>query len=400
MNDSQHQTARGDPNYDPLYKVRPALRMCQCTFLEQYIPGREMSIDEAMVKYKGRVFRQYMPKKPVKWGIKVWMIAEPKTGYVSNFEVYLGKAPSNEHDGQSLGTRFVLNLGKPFHHSNHHLYFNNFFNSQEMMDELLKVGTYACGTLRANRYPPPYKEGRAAIKLKRGETRQLQKGNQPVTVWFDKRQVAVLSSNFSPNQTVTVQRRSKEPPHIRDVGIPAPIRTYNQFMGGVDLNDQMRSYYPSGRSGKKWWCYLFWFLLDVSINTLIMERLSPHCQLSRGCRSLLPFKLELAKQLIGGFCGRKKYPGQKIKYSSMAKSMALANLSGHQEVKFTGRKRACVNCASYGSKILSGRTPETTYGCNRCGVNLCQSGCFLQYHRKQLYVTILTFVASFVTSYI
>jgi len=38
-----------------------------------------MSIDEAMVKYKGRVFfRQYMPKKPIKWGIKVWMIAEPK----------------------------------------------------------------------------------------------------------------------------------------------------------------------------------------------------------------------------------------------------------------------------------------------------------------------------------
>ena len=81
MNDSQQQPGRNDPNYDPLYKIRPALDMCHHTFLDQYIPGREMSIDEAMVKYKGRIyFRQYMPKKPIKWGIKVWMIAEPKTG--------------------------------------------------------------------------------------------------------------------------------------------------------------------------------------------------------------------------------------------------------------------------------------------------------------------------------
>ena len=66
INDSQQQPARNDPRYDPLYKVRPVLDMCQHTFLEQYIPGREVSIDEAMVKYKGRVFfRQYMPKKPI-----------------------------------------------------------------------------------------------------------------------------------------------------------------------------------------------------------------------------------------------------------------------------------------------------------------------------------------------
>ena len=93
-----------------------------------------------------------------------------------------------------------------------------------------------------------------------------------------------------------------------------------------------------------------------------------------------------AKQLIGGFCGRKRYPGQKKKCSSMAKSMALVNLPGHQEVNFTGQKRACVNCANHGSKTLSGRTPETTYGCNRCGVNLCLSACFLQYHTENRFM--------------
>jgi len=41
-------------------------------------------------------------------------------------------------------------------------------------------------------------------------------------------------------------------------------------------------------------------------NAFIVEGQSSHRASSRSRRSLLSFKLELAKQLIGGFCGRKK----------------------------------------------------------------------------------------------
>ena len=223
------------------------------------------------------------------------MIAKSKTGYVSNFDVYLGKAPSSERAELGMAARVVLDISRPFHNTKRHLYFDNFFNSAVLMEELLKVGTYGCGTLRANRYPGQYKVGRASIKLRPGEIRQLQKGNLLATVWYDKRHVAILSTNCQPNETVTVQRRTKEPPHIKDVDIPAPISTYNKYMGGVDLNDQMRSYYPSGRPGKKWWRYLLWFLLDVSISdAFVLERLSLHALSARAQRSLLKFKLELA----------------------------------------------------------------------------------------------------------
>ena len=35
--------------------------------------------------------KQYLPMKPVKRGLKVWMRAEAENGYESAFEVYTGK---------------------------------------------------------------------------------------------------------------------------------------------------------------------------------------------------------------------------------------------------------------------------------------------------------------------
>ena len=63
---------RDNPAYDKLFKVRPLLDRLANTFREEYRPSKFVSIDEGMVKYKGRLgFKQYMPVRPVKRGIKV-----------------------------------------------------------------------------------------------------------------------------------------------------------------------------------------------------------------------------------------------------------------------------------------------------------------------------------------
>ena len=42
------------------------------------------STDEAMIKYQGRSFlKQYIPLKPTKRGIKVWVATDSSNGYLS-----------------------------------------------------------------------------------------------------------------------------------------------------------------------------------------------------------------------------------------------------------------------------------------------------------------------------
>jgi hypothetical protein len=59
----------GNPGYDRLCKVSIILEKIEERFRNIYLPNREVSIDEAMVPYKGRsCLKQYMPKKPVRRG--------------------------------------------------------------------------------------------------------------------------------------------------------------------------------------------------------------------------------------------------------------------------------------------------------------------------------------------
>ena len=74
-------------------------------------------------------------------------------------------------------------------------------------------------------------------------------------------------------------------------------------MGGVDKNDQMKSYYPIPEAGKKWWSRVFYDLMDRSIhNSFVLEQESTH----HAKRSQKLFRIDLAKQLIGNFSSRRK----------------------------------------------------------------------------------------------
>ena len=56
---------------------------------------------------------------------------------------------------------------------------------------------------------------------------------------------------------------------------PEMLKAYNSGMNGVDVNDQYRSYYPPGTTSRKWWKYLPWFSMNLSmVNAFILEKLA------------------------------------------------------------------------------------------------------------------------------
>ena len=373
FNDSSREPARGTPGFDRLFKIRPifnsVLGKCQSNFL----PTKNLSVDEGMIGYRGRVsFRQYMPAKPNKYGIKVWMAADASNGYVLNFDVYLGKELDGRPRIYGLGYDVVHKLIRPFMNRNHHVFFDNFFTTTKLLEHLETNDTYACGTVRCNRkdLPPCAKN-----KLRVGEKVVRQKGHVVFTKWHDKRDVSVMATIVSPLvDDVAVDRNDRQIPK------PSVIDMYNKAMGGVDRADQLREYYSVGRSSYKWYRYIFWYLIDISICNAFILCNYHRLEQGMGKVSQLKFRSILAKQLIGGFSSSVSAAQSSKRRKIEAFSLEEGNAGKHFIDKIKGRKRECVQCKRVGTKTPKGRPVETSFECVQCGVALCKVVCFCDYH--------------------
>ena len=155
LNDKRRELPRGHANHDKLFKVRPLLDSVVEAIKSEYRPSKNVSIDEAMIPFKGRLsLKQYMPLKPVKRGIKVWECADSSNGFICDLEIYTGKQ-CNGNPEQGLRHRVVGNLTRPLVGKNHHVFVDNFFNSLALAADLLRDQIYICGTVRGNRQAIP-----------------------------------------------------------------------------------------------------------------------------------------------------------------------------------------------------------------------------------------------------
>ena len=134
-------------------KFKPILDVLSRTSLSNYSPSQELSIDEAMIKYKGHIRGKVcMPNKPIKAGIKVWCCCCSCCGYLCTFQVYEGK-PIDPATGQSTSekgmvARVVKDLVGPLSGLNHVVYMDNYFISGPLVEELAQDKIYVAGTIK------------------------------------------------------------------------------------------------------------------------------------------------------------------------------------------------------------------------------------------------------------
>ena len=207
ISDNTTAKPRGHPEHNRAHKIRPLFKKLVPLLQKHFQPRKELSVVESMIPFKGKTgLLIYMPAKPTRWALKAWGLADSKTGYMYNWQLYLGW--ENVQTPRAVGVvQVVTSLTEPLYNKGQAVYMDNFFASPALFEDLAQHQTGACGTLRVNRQGVP-----DHIKTARPHV-----GQPPIThtvghiryiSWYDKRPVN-LSTTVHSAQTYRKEVRSK-----------------------------------------------------------------------------------------------------------------------------------------------------------------------------------------------
>lgn len=259
------------------------------------------------------------------------------------------------------------------------LFIDNFYTSPSVLLELLEEGTYCTGTVRTNRKNFP-----KALKLDRkhpmGSFRfaTCRKAKLTATWWRDRRDVYVMSTMHNLSAT-TILKRPKGEHEKKPTPCPTAIVDY-KWMGGVDLADQLLSYYSmTNRRTLKWWKKVFWRLVDITIinSWIIFHTNNPNSEIN----SQKQFKLKLAEKLVQPLLDLRSSPHCPHHLQNIwgrRPGTTETRLSGKHFPYKSSKHGRCVVCSKQVSPKKKGT--KTQNFCPKCDTFLCFGACFDRYH--------------------
>lgn len=340
-------------------KIKPIIDFFNDKMREIYYPKRELSIDESMVLWRGRLsFRQYVKGKRHKFGIKLYALCEP-TGLVQNLIVYTGSS-NPELTGTGHTSKVVLSLMKDYLDNGHSLFMDNYYNSVPLTKKLLDHNTYVTGTLRSNRKDNPAEVVKK--KLKKGELIvQFNSEGMCVVKWKDRREILAISSEYNANMQNITSRRGQ------DTLKPNLIHKYNQFMAGVDHSDQMLSYYTCEHKTIVWYKKLAIHLFQIMLLNSYYLYKQGHFN---NCKGFYEFRLSVIESLVG--------PPPSVPV--ITEKIHLPQLCPRSEGSNRVKKRKCQAC-----KENENARKDSIYYCPLCPnqPGLCLDPCFRMFHKYQ-----------------
>ena len=263
-NDDFDVATHTSPKLKKIWEVYQALLR---NFQKAYLPERDLSVDESLMPYKGRLgWIQYIAAKRARFRIKFFTLCESQTGYICNTIMYAGKGTqfSEKYRDYGLSTSSVLSLVDALLGKGYCITMDNFYTSPELFELLLKQKTY--GTVRSNRRNLPSEFSKE--KLKKGEVRAWQKGKMMALRWKDKKDVCILSTVHNASCSVAKTKAGK------DVNKLNAVLDHNHTMGGVDKTDHEMTFYPITRKQqKRYYKKIFRHLLEQCMwNAFVLFR--------------------------------------------------------------------------------------------------------------------------------
>ncbi|XP_018401600.1 PREDICTED: piggyBac transposable element-derived protein 4-like [Cyphomyrmex costatus] len=237
-----HFSENEDDSTDKLRKIRSVYELLVDNFKAVYRPGKDISIDESLIPWKGRLsFRQCNRNKRARFGIKAYKNCESKTGYVYDVNMYIGKDRENERARKGIGISgtVVKTLLRDLAGQGRSLYIDNWYTSPLLCKELVDEKTNVCGTVRENRKYMP-KENTKNLRV--GDMTVWYTPKMAFLAWKDKKVVTMLTTMHNPAMIDTgkIDRHTK-----KKIMKPNVVISYNNNMGGVDKTVQSISSYET-----------------------------------------------------------------------------------------------------------------------------------------------------------
>lgn len=207
------------------------------------------TIDEKLEAFRGNCrFRQYIPSKPNKYGIKIFALVDAKTFYTNNLEVYVGKQSPGPFEVDTRPLSLVQRLCEPISGTGRNLTTDNWFTSIELADELrINHRLSLLGTIRKNKKQIP------SLFLQ-GKIRP-----EGSSMFAFQEHTTLVSYIPKPGRTVLLISTMHHDDDIdADTGKPAMIIDYNKTKGGVDTVDKLCSTYNCARASRRWPMVIFY----------------------------------------------------------------------------------------------------------------------------------------------
>lgn len=383
---------------DKFVRVRPLMNSVRKRCLE--LPLEEcLSVDEQMIPMRGKIskgVKQYVKQKPkIKWGVKNVVLCG-KSGLAYDFICYQGSTTEFDQDLLSTfgsGATMVLHLANRIDRRGHKLFFDNYFSTFPLFEILSQKHIYAAGTVRLNRFSqPPFSPDSEMKKRGRGCSEEVVSSDGAVVCvkWFDNKCVALASNYVGEGTSDTAHRYDKASKQKITIERPQIVRDYNINMGGVDLMNQMISYYRIFIRSKKWTLRMITHFIDFSIVQSWIEY-KIDCSKSeipkRQVMDLLAFRMRLAEQLVYFQTTTKRTTritldevrtkhvrDDKTRESRTEESIRYDE-HGHLPKYSENRLRCKLESCNAKSQLF----------CSKCDVHLClnkNNNCFFEYHTK------------------
>lgn len=358
---------------DHLRAIRPIMEALQEKFSAFFAPFEDLCIDESLMPWRGRLsFRQYIPSKRHRFGVKMFVLSDVRTGYILRFFVYT-RATTAVTIMKEIGFTgsIVIELLKDFLDKGHSLFVDNWFTSPALFEFLLSKRTNACGTVRTNRRGLP-----KFAKLHQGEVDSYHTNTMLALKWRDRRDVHMLSTMHGAELAEAEKVDWKTGEKKKK---PKCVLEHNQKMGLVDKVDIQLSLSESIRKTMKWNKKFFFHLLDLSLrNAYIL-----FCENAASTITFADFKRRVVSQLI------EEHHTEKSKQGRPTGDNPLRLTARHfiqmlpPTTKGSRTQRRCHVCAN--TTRRQKRRKETRYMCVECNKALCVEPCFEDYHTLTMY---------------